>query len=104
MLLALDQNHNPIVRTGDNLAVTFAAANSSANSELVGPGQIVSFAGHNETTALMAAVKQNPQSDGTTRAEVPGKFLAFVVLADFDLLLAPLMWYQSTVESFWTQL
>ena len=104
MLLALDQNHNLIGRIVDNSVVTFAAANSNVDSESVGPGQIVSFAGRNETTALLAAVKQNPQSDGTTRVEVPGKFLAFVVLADFDLLLAPLMWYQSTVESFWTQL
>ena len=104
MLLALDQNRNLIVRIADNSVVAFVTASSNVDSELVGPGQIVSFADRNETTALMAAAKQNPQSDGTTRVEVPGKFLAFVVLADFDLLLAPLMWYQSTVESFWTQL
>ena len=100
MLLASDQNHNLVVRTADNSAATFAAANSNAGPELVEPGRIVSFAGRNETMALMAAVKQSLQSDGTTRVEELGTFLALVVLADFDLLLAPLMWYQSTVESF----
>ena len=100
MLLALGQNHNPIVHIGDNLAATFAAANSSANSELVGPGQIVSSVGHNETMASLLAVKWNFQLDGAARFEVLGKSLAFVDLAGFDLLLAPLTGCQLIVESF----
>ena len=104
MLLALGQNHNPIVRIGDNLAATFAAANSSANLELVGLGQIVSSVGHNETMASSPAVKQNLQLGEAARFEVLGKSLAFVDLADFDLLLAPLTRCQLTVESFWTRL
>ena len=47
MLLALDQNRNLMVRIADNSVVTFVAANLNEDSELVGPGQIVSVAGRN---------------------------------------------------------
>ena len=100
MLLALGRNRNPFVRTGGNLAATFATANSSANSDLVGPGQIVSSVGHNETMASSLAVKRNFQLDGAARFEVLGKSLAFVDLAGFDLLLAPLTGCQLIVKSF----
>ena len=104
MLLASDQNHNLVVRTADNSAATFAAANSNAGPELVEPGRIVSFAGRNETMALMAAVKQSLQSDGTTRVEVLEMSLSFVDFVGFGLLLVPLTWCPLIVESFGTQL
>ena len=104
MLLALDQIRILGVRIVDNLAGTLVAASLTVDSELVEPGQIVSVAGHNETTALVAAVKQNPQSDGAITAEELEMSLSPVDFVGFGFLLAPLTWCQLTVESSWTQL
>ena len=81
-------------------AATLVTARSTANLELVGPGQNVLFSDHSETVASWAAVKQSLLFDEMEKSEVLETFRAVVGLAKFDLQLALLKQCQSSSESF----